>query len=353
MKGIYVVSTTEYAGKSSIALSLALNLREKGRKVAYMKPIGTMPTTVNGQKSCEDVDYIWKALNKPGDIKSVCPIILLDHFMEKAFGKEKIDYEELVKKSALNLSKNHEMLVLEGAGNVNQGSFIGLSASEVAKLLDIPVLLVAKYTDLLTLDDILQTVQKLKAHLAGVVINMVPESARDIIENILKPFLESKGIKFFGYVLHDRLLASVSVGRIAGHLNGKVLAGKKHLHKMVESFMVGAMSQEQAISFFRKKANKAVITGGDRSDVQLAALETPTNALVLTGNLNPRPLVISKAEELEVPVVLVKDDTLTAIEKMEELLSHIRVHENQKIERMRSLLSEHIDLESIYKTISS
>jgi len=351
MKGIYVVSTTEYAGKSSIALSLALNLRQTGKKVAYMKPIGTMPTTVNGQKSCEDVDYIWKALDKPGDIKSVCPIILLDHFMDKAFGKEKINYAELVKKSAAGLGQKHEALVLEGAGNINQGTFIGLNASEVAKLLDIPVLLIAKYTDLLTVDDILEASARLKPHLAGVVINMVPETAKDIVENILKPLLAKHGINFLGYLLHDRLLASVSVAKIARHLNGKVLAGKDHLNKMVESFMVGAMGLEQAISFFRKKANKAVITGGDRSDVQLAALETPTNALILTGNLNPRPIVISKAEELEVPVVLVKDDTLTAIEKTEELLSHIRVHENQKIERMRSLLGEHIDLESIYSLI--
>lgn len=351
MNGIYIVSTTEYAGKSSVALSIAFNLQEEGKKVAYMKPIGTLPTKVNGQDSCEDVDYIWKALGEPGDVKDVCPIVLLADFTQKAFGKEKTPYRNLIKKAAQDLAKKHDALVLEGAGNINQGSFIGLSAGDVAHLLNVPTVLIAKYTDILTIDDIIQATERIKPNLAGVIINMVPEAAKDSIENIIKPFLVKHGMPYLGYLLKDRTLASVSVGRISDHLQGKVLAAKKHLNKMVESFMVGAMSQEQAISFFRKKANKAVITGGDRSDVQLAALETPTNALILTGNLNPRPLVISKAEELEVPIVLVRDDTLTVVEKTEELLSHIRVHENQKVQHMRTMLKQHIDLKSIYKAM--
>lgn len=350
MNGIYIVSTTEYAGKSSIALSLALKLRDRGKKIAYMKPVGTLPTKVNGQDTCEDVDYIWNALEKPGQLQHVCPIVLLARFAEKAFGKEKIDYRKVIKTSAKTLEKNHDLLIVEGAGNINQGSFIGLSGSEVADLLNVPTILIAKYTDILTIDEILQAAGRLKGHLIGVIINMVPPTQKDNVENILKPILERNKIKLLGYLKKDQMLASVSVQRIAEHLQGKILAGKNHLNKMVESFMVGAMSQEQAISFFRKKANKAVITGGDRSDVQLAALETPTNALILTGNLSPRPLVISKAEEMQVPIVLVRDDTLTAIEKTEELMSHIRVHENQKIQHMSKLLDSQVDLDTIFQS---
>ncbi len=351
MKGIYVVSTTEYAGKSTIALSIAMNLKEKSKKVAYMKPIGTMPSKVDGADSCEDVDYIWNELGKPGDVKNVCPIVLLSNFTEKAFGKEKKDYKKIVKNAAASLSKDHDFLVLEGAGNINQGSFIGLSAAHVASLLNVKTILIAKYSDILTVDEILEASAKLKTNIAGVIINMVPESEIETVENIIKPFLKERNIKYLGYLKKDRILGSISIGKISEHLQGRVLAGKKYLDKMVESFMVGAMGQEQAISFFRKKANKAVITGGDRSDVQLAALETPTNALILTGNLNPRPLVISKAEDEQVPVILVKEDTLSAIEKTEELLSHERVHENQKILHMKKLLDKNIDLSVIYKAM--
>lgn len=352
MRGIYVVSTTEYAGKSTIALALAFMLREKGKNVAYMKPIGTLPTKVNGHDSCEDVDYIWNELDKPGDIQNVCPIVLLARFAEKAFGKEKSDYKKIISSSADNLGKSHDTVIVEGAGNINQGAFIGLAAAEVAKLLNLPTLLIAKYSDILTIDEIIQAAKGFQPNLAGVIINMVPTTAKDVIESVFKPFLTKHKINFLGYLLKDQTLSSISVGKIADHLNGKVIAGEDHLNKMVESFMIGAMSQEQAISFFRKKANKAVVTGGDRSDVQLAALETATNALILTGNLAPRPLVVSKAEEAGVPVILVRDDTLTTIEKTEQLMAHVRVHENQKIQRMQELLGEHIDIAGIFKAIS-
>ena len=50
--------------------------------------------------------------------------------------------------------------------------------------------------------------------------------------------------------------------------------------------MLGAMGAELALKFFRTKPDKIVITGGDRADIQLAALETDTKCLVLTGNLS-------------------------------------------------------------------
>lgn len=352
MRGLYVVSTTEYAGKSTISLALAFMLRAKGKNVAYMKPIGTLPTKVNGQDSCEDVDYIWSELDKPGDLKNVCPIVLLARFAEKAIGKEKTDYRKIITGSAASLAKTHDIVVVEGAGNINQGAFIGLAAADVAKLLNLPTLLLAKYSDMLTIDEIIQAAKGFQPNLVGVIINMVPSVAKDVIESVFKPFLAKHNINLLGYLLKDQTLASVSVGKIADHLNGKIIAGEEHLDKMVESFMVGAMSQEQAISFFRKKANKAVVTGGDRSDVQLAALETATNALILTGNLTPRPLVVSKAEEAGVPVILVRDDTLTTIEKTEQLMSHVRVHENHKIQRMQDLLGENIKLSNIFNAVS-
>jgi len=60
--------------------------------------------------------------------------------------------------------------------------------------------------------------------------------------------------------------------------------------------MVGAMNVDSALAHFRRQPNKAVITGGDRPDIQLAALETSTRCLILTGNLPPNPLIIGRAK---------------------------------------------------------
>ena len=53
----------------------------------------------------------------------------------------------------------------------------------------------------------------------------------------------------------------------------------------------------------RKARNKAVITGGDRADIQLAALETSTKCIVLTGDLYPNAIILARAQECGVPIV--------------------------------------------------
>jgi BioD-like phosphotransacetylase family protein len=94
--------------------------------------------------------------------------------------------------------------------------------------------------------------------------------------------------------------------------------------------------------------NKAVITGGDRSDVQLAALETQTKALILTGNLQPSPIVMARAEDLQIPMILVNLDTLAAVEKTDEIVGRVRIHQAQKVQRFVELIEENVDLDSLF-----
>jgi uncharacterized protein len=101
------------------------------------------------------------------------------------------------------------------------------------------------------------------------------------------------------------MLSSVTIAEIVEELSGTVLSAEENVDQIAESFMVGAMGQDKAMRFFRRRPRKVVVTGGDRSDVQLAALETDTRALVLTGDLPPSAHVLSRAEELGVPMVLV------------------------------------------------
>jgi hypothetical protein len=115
--------------------------------------------------------------------------------------------------------------------------------------------------------------------------------------------------------------------------------------------LVGAMGVESALSYFRRKPNKAVITGGDRADIQLAALETSTRCLILTGHLYPSPTVLNRAEELCVPVLLTKLDTLGTIEIIESYFGKSRFQQPQKIERFSALLDQNFDYASLYDAL--
>ena len=65
----------------------------------------------------------------------------------------------------------------------------------------------------------------------------------------------------------------------------------------------------------------AVVTGADRTDIQLAALEASTQCLILTGLGDPLSQLIHRAEELEVPILKVELDTLATVEIIEQALA--------------------------------
>ena len=95
----------------------------------------------------------------------------------------------------------------------------------------------------------------------------------------------------------------------------------------------------------------AVVTGGDRTDIQLAALESSTQCLILTGHLPPSPLVIGRAEEMEIPVLSVDLDTLTTVEIIDSTFGNVRLHEPIKVECVTQLMAEHFDLKGIMASL--
>ena len=119
---------------------------------------------------------------------------------------------------------------------------------------------------------------------------------------------------------------------------------------LVEHLIVGAMGAEQALLRIRRIAGtKAVITGGDRADIQLVALETATQCLILTGHLRPVPEVLRRAEECGVPVLLVRGNTMDTVETIERVFGKTRLGQAAKLEQFEALMAEHFDFERLYE----
>ena len=74
-------------------------------------------------------------------------------------------------------------------------------------------------------------------------------------------------------------------------------------------------------------------------------------ALILTGNLRPTPQVIDRAEEREVPIILVPDDTLTTVDRAERLFGRVRFHQEAKLRRFSDLLDTHFAFDRLYEAI--
>jgi uncharacterized protein len=240
-----------------------------------------------------------------------------------------------------------DLALLEGAGTLEEGRLFDLSMPQVAQAIDAAVVLVCRFHSELIVDELLVAQQKLGDRLIGVLINDIPHERMDTVSNQVKPFLEQQGIEVLALLPRNDLLRSVSVAELVHQLNAEVLCRGDRLDLMVESLKIGAMNVNSALGYFRKGRNMAVITGGDRTDIQLAALETSTQCLILTGHLPPSATILSRAEDLEIPILSVDLDTLTTVEIVDRAFGQVRLHEPIKVQAICQMMVKHFDVDRL------
>lgn len=345
MRTIIVTSTKPYIGKSGVAVALIAMLGDAGLDVGYFKPYGTMPIAEGSITTDEDALYVNARLARPSAIADVCPVVRSQALIDRVLGGgDTHDRSAEVLAAFERCARGRDVMVVEGPTEPSQGSCVGLSTVRLTGMLDARVLVVDRPRPTDLPEDAVWICELLGNRLAGLILNGIDESRLEVARSRVTPFLESRGIPVLGVTAYDPALGSVTVAEIVETLNGRVLTADENLETPVEAFMVGAMGQDKALRFFRRKANKAVITGGDRADVQMAALETSTRCIVLTGSQLPDAAVLSRAEELGVPMVVVETDTLSAIERMETLLGRVHLHDGVKADKIRRIFERDVDV---------
>ena len=347
-KHLLVGSAESYSGKSATILGIALQLIQSGLDIAYGKPLETCTAPVETQDSDsgdrdDDVQFIAQTLKL--DTSKIRPTVLSLNeavIQERMGGNNQIDYQARLGQY-LNMNGS-DCVLLEGPGTLAEGQLFGLSLQQAAHTLDAKTLIVARYHSALVVESILETKRQLGDRLLGVLINDVPDADREMVENTVCPFLENQDIPVFGVMPRNAILRSVSVGELVKQLDAEVLCCPDRMDLMVESLTIGAMNVNSALKYFRKAHNMAVVTGGDRTDLQLAALETSTHCLILTGHLPPKDTVKQRAEDLEVPVLSVDLDTLTTVEIIDQTFGQVRLHEAIKVACIQDLMTEYFDM---------
>jgi BioD-like phosphotransacetylase family protein len=249
-------------------------------------------------------------------------------------------------------SQGQDIVILEGGGSLREGYIVGLPVPAVVDALGGYTVSIVKYRDeVRLLDDALAAQHRLGDHLRGILINRVPQPALEFVHDVAVPFLEDRGIRVLGVLPEVRTLAAMTVSELVDCLEGEVLTDTFNQDALVENLTVGAMTTEAALRRFRQQINKAVITGGDRTDIQLAALETSTTCLILTGNLRPSPLVIKQADEFGVSVLLVRSNTMETVDAIERVFGKTRLGQPAKLQQFEALLDTHLDYQRLFEII--
>lgn len=345
-KYLLIGSTEAYSGKSATILGLTHLLQQKGLDIAYGKPLGTWLGESQAAVAEADVQFVTKSLNLPENRLLPTLLVLNEAAIQRRLsGEDQTDYRQQTRQY-LKMPVG-DLVLLEGPGNLEEGSLFDLSLLQIAEVVDAVAVLVARYQSVLSVEALLSAKQRLGDRLIGVLINDIPTEQLAVVDNAIRPFLERQGIPVLGMLPKNNLLRSVSVAELVHQLQAEVLCRSDRLDLMVESLAIGAMNVNAALKYFRKRQNMAVVTGGDRVEIQLAALETSTQCLILTGQLPPPPFIKSRAEELEIPILSVDLDTLTTVEIINRTFGQVRLHEPIKVYCIRELMQKHFDVDRL------
>jgi len=338
VKNLLVSSLEECSGKSGVIIALGLIMKERGYKVGYFKPFaiegdadGEVITGILG------IDYS----------DEVCPI-KANSYVDFMLSAKKENVRERVLESFSRISEDKDIVLVEGSMGFFAGEAIGISDVDTAALLSSKILMVARYDGDFTVDRLLSARRIMEATMA--VFNQIRGYKRAYLKSVATAVLEPKGISLMGMIPKDALLAGMGVEEVRKALNGEYIVEPRK-EMIIEQYLIGAMSPYSAVSYFRNARNAAVITGGDRADLHTVAMESGIKCLVLTGNLEPPKPVVGLAEDRGIPIILVKDDTLTTSEKLGKAFGRIRIKGKRKIERFKGLVENYVDVNAIIRNL--
>jgi BioD-like phosphotransacetylase family protein len=345
MKKLVIASMRKSAGKTSVIVGIAKALNEE---IGYMKPFGDR--LLYRKKRLWDYDSslitdIFGLDESPENISiGFEPSKLRYMYNAEGIGRK---LHELLS----DIGKDKATVFVEGGKDIGYGISVNLDAISVTHSLNGRLLMVLSGDDDTILDDITFLKKYLNSaaiDFCGVIVNKV----REVVDfkDVCLPHIAAMGIKVLGVIPYHEELTHFSVNYLAERLLAKVVAGEGGLHNTVKTILIGAMSPSTARSYppFHE-GNKLVITGGDRSDMILASLETNTAGIILTGNILPPHNIISKASERNVPLLSVPSDTFQTASQIEHIEPLLTKDDVAKISLWEDIAREYIDLSSIWE----
>ncbi|MBI4282634.1 MAG: phosphotransacetylase family protein [Chloroflexi bacterium] len=341
MSTLYVASDQARSGKTAVSVTLAHQLSASGRKkVALFKPFHLQ--TQPGQTD-PDGQILRQATSVQRAEAGLWPIAISQHG----------DSRELPVEQALEAfptaTAGADVSIVEGLSGLADP--LGPVSRRLAEALDAVAIVVIGCSPGLALDRALMAKHLFGDRLAGVLLNGVTRYRLQEVKAILAPRIETEGVKVLAVVPEDRRLLGVTVSQLAEHLHGRFLNRQEKGNNLVEHFLIGGMTLDWGVLHFQRFSNKAVVVRGDRPDIQMAALATPTSCVVLTGGHPPIQYISYQTEEAAVPLIQVETDTLSTAATLESLPDKALFDHPLKQQLFGELLSQHGQWETLYRSL--
>jgi len=335
-----IASMRKSAGKTSVIVGIAAALN---KKMAYIKPFGER--MLYRKKRLWDYDSalitnLFGLKEDPVDMS-----IGFDHSKLRYMYDEEGTQKKLLE-TMTNIGKDKDILFIEGGRDLSYGISVYLDTLSLAKCTGSRLIMVISGEEDTILDDVLflkKHVDLAGVNLSGIIVNKV-QNLEDF-QNIHFPVIQKLGIRVLGVIPYQSDLTYFSVYYLADRLFAKVITGEGGLKKVIKNIVIGAWSANVFLQNpLFKKENKLVITGGDRTDMILAALEGDTSGIILTNNILPPSNIISKASEKNIPLLMVFSDTYQTAKQIETLEPLLTREDSEKVDLLKQMVQKYVPL---------
>lgn len=350
---VYLCSLEERVGKTLLAIGILQKLRENGKKVGYFKPIGT-PKATFSNKADPDVGFLQRCgeiTEVPYDILS--PISIPDcYYVDLITADKKEKFMKRIKEAYQDLTQEYDYIIIEGSASIKKFIRVGVDDVSIAQELGIKELV---YIETESSDKCIDNLFFTKKYfdfrdinIKGIIFNKIDFDYFPRIKELQDQHIRRYGIPIIGILEKSIQLLSPRVSEIKAAIGGTLLneSSSSALSNLVETYLVGAMGPQAAVTYVRQVKNAAFITGGDRTDLAMTALHENVSALILTGYIRPDTSVITLANNKNIPILLSPSDTFTTLRNMENVKPGIQ---EEEISLVQQLVEEKLDWDILLK----
>lgn len=352
MKKIFIAATKQNDGKTTVSLGLICNLKDRFKKVAFIKPIGQRYLEEEGVKVDEDsvlIEKVTASCQVRCGLKDMSPIAVEKGFTEKYIGSpNKKSITGQIKKAFRRVSRGEDLVIIEGTGHAGVGSVFDHSNATVAKLLGSKVIIISSGGIGRPIDEIVLNkalFEKEGVKVLGAIINKVLPNKFDKINRLVRKGLERKGIDVLGVIPYNQMLSQPTIEQILEEADFELLCGRDYLGRSVAQVIVGAMEPQDAIKYIVD--NSLMITPGDREDMIRAVLGCKLSGIVLSGGITPNQAIMDLLNRAGIAVLSAKSDTYSVATRIHDLTVKIRPQDTDKINAVIKLIKDKVDLDKI------
>lgn len=207
-KGVFITATDTGVGKTLIAGAIAKILRQSGKNAGVFKPIATGCKRTKQGLVSEDAEFLAHCADSEFSLDIINPVTFkipaAPFACEKAENR-KVDLRKIAA-AYKQICRKSDFVIVEGIGGIRVPITDGLDVLGLAKLFNLPVVIVAR-AKLGTINHTLLTIDAVRQaglSLAGIIINGYDETTKDYAEKTNAEIIKKLGkVKIIAVVPFD------------------------------------------------------------------------------------------------------------------------------------------------------